>query len=162
MVEFEVGDRARRCPNGLTIHANHEADQRLGVGERFEDVFALIVQGGSADLDKSHVICTSIEDQLLQPSGIQRLLLWRNGRHGLEANPPRGRMIFELHGCSLLYIQLCGEKTSLRRPWFNCSTILSPRTFMTCCCASLQAGTAFSRSLRPWGVSRKGCDVTRH
>jgi hypothetical protein len=51
-----------RCPNGLSIQANHEADQGLGVGERLEDVLALIVQRGSADLDKPHVICTSIED----------------------------------------------------------------------------------------------------
>ena len=36
MVEFGVGDRASRCPNGLSIHANHEADQCLGVGERLQ------------------------------------------------------------------------------------------------------------------------------
>src|SRR5436190_11077480 len=112
MVEFVVGDRASRCANGLSIHANHEADECLGVGERLEDVFALIVQSGSADLDKSHVISTSIEDQLLQPSGIQRLLLGRNGRYGLEAKPLHGRVIFELHGCSLLYIQLYVQKKS--------------------------------------------------
>jgi hypothetical protein len=117
MVEFGVGDRASRCPNGLSIHANDEADKCLGVGERLEDVLALIVQSGSADLDKSHVISTSIEDQLLQPSGIQRLRLRRNGRYGLEANPLHGRVIFELHGCSLLYMQLCGKKNiSVRRP----------------------------------------------
>src|SRR5437588_258118 len=110
MVEFEVGDRASRSPNGLSIHANDEADQRLGVGERLEDVFSLVVQSRSADLDKSYVISASIEDQLLQPSGIQRLLLGRNGRYGLEANPLHGRVIFELHGCSLLYMQLCGER----------------------------------------------------
>src|SRR5436309_9541168 len=144
MVEFGVGDRASRCPNGLSIHANHEADKCLGVGERLEDVFALTVQSGSADLDKPHVISTSIEDQLLQPGGIQRLLLGRNGRYGLEANPLHGRVIFELHGCSLLYMQLCAEKNQLAAAplltrsmaWFNWSMSPSPRTFLTCCCAS--------------------------
>jgi len=80
VVEFSVGDRASRRPNGLSIHADHEANQCLGAGERLEDVFALIVQSGSADLDKSDVISASIEDQLLQPSGIQGLLLGRNGQ----------------------------------------------------------------------------------
>src|ERR1700716_2941718 len=138
MVEFGVGDRASRCPNGLSIHANHEADQCLGVGERLDDVFALVVQSGSADLDKSHVISASIEDQLLQPFGIQRLLLGRNGRYGLEANPLHGRVIFELHGCSLLYMQLYAEKNQLAAAslltrfvaWFNCSTNSSPSTFL--------------------------------
>src|SRR5438105_3857284 len=113
MVEFEVGDRASRSPNGLSIHANHEADQRLGVGERLEDVVSLVVQSRSADLDKPDVISTGIEDQLLQPSGIQRLPLGRNGRYGLEADPLHGRVIFELHGCSLLYMQLYGQKNQL-------------------------------------------------
>src|SRR5437868_6705094 len=100
MVEFAVGDRASRCATGLSIHASHDADQCLGVGERLEYVLALIVQSRSADLDKPHVISTSIEDQLLQPSGVQRLLLRWNS---LEVNPLHGRVIFELHGCSLLY-----------------------------------------------------------
>jgi hypothetical protein len=59
---------------------------------------ALFVQGGSADFHESHVIGTSIEDQLLQPSSIQRLLWGRNGRYGLEANLLHGRVIFEPHG----------------------------------------------------------------
>ena len=108
MVEFGVGDRASRCPNGLSIHANHETDQGPGVWERLEDVLALIVQSGSADLDKSDVISPRIEDELLQPSGIQRLRLRRNGRCGLEANALHGRVIFQLHGRTLLYMQLCG------------------------------------------------------
>src|SRR5436309_12333673 len=112
MVEFVVGDRASRCPNGLSIHANHEADKCLGVGERLEDVFALIVQSGSADLDKPHVISTSIEDQLLEPSGIQGLLRGRNGSCGLEANPLHGRMIFEPHGRCMLYMQLFWQKNT--------------------------------------------------
>src|SRR3954466_15112788 len=98
MVEFGVGDRASRRANGLSIHANHEADQCLGVGERLEDVLALILQSGSADLDKSHVISTRIEDQLLQPSGIQWLVPGWNGRDSLKLNPLYGRVIFELHG----------------------------------------------------------------
>src|SRR5438094_5277603 len=117
MVEFGVGDRASRRPNGLSIHANHEADKCLGGGERREDVSAVIVQSGSADLDKPHIISTSIEDQLLQPPGVQRLLLRRNGRYRLEVNPLHGRVIFELHACSLLYMQLYeGKNISLRRP----------------------------------------------
>jgi hypothetical protein len=82
------------------------------VGERPEDVFALIVQSGSADLDKPDVISASIKDQLLQPSGIQRFLFGRDGRYGLEANPLHGRVIFELHGCSL-DMQLCGKKNQV-------------------------------------------------
>jgi hypothetical protein len=98
VVKFEIGDRSSRSPDGLSIHANHEADERLGMGERLEDVFALIVQSGSADLDKPHVIRTSIKDQLFQPCGIQRLLLGRNGWYDLEANTLHGRVIFEFHG----------------------------------------------------------------
>ncbi|MGH7138635.1 MAG: hypothetical protein ACREHD_23060 [Pirellulales bacterium] len=41
------------------------------MGKRLEDVFALIVQSGPADLDKPHVISTSIKDQLFEPSGIE-------------------------------------------------------------------------------------------
>src|SRR5436309_14782693 len=112
MVEFVVGDRASRCPNGLSIHANHEADKCLGVGERLENVLALIVQSGSADLDKPHVISTSIEDQLLEPSGVQRLLLRRNG---LEVNPLHGRVIFELHDCSIVvYATMRAKKSACR------------------------------------------------
>src|SRR6185437_14090750 len=130
VVKFGVGDRASRRPDGLSIHANHEADQCLTVGERLEDVFSLVIQSGPPNLDKTDVIGASIEDQLLQPSGVQRLLRGRNGRYGLEANPLHGRMIFELHGCSLLYMQLCGTKNQLAPPalltrlmaWFNCST----------------------------------------
>src|SRR5437870_8127889 len=95
---------------------HHEADKCLGVWERLENVFALIVQSGSADLDKSHVISTSIEDQLLEPSGIQRLLRGRNGRHGLEANPLHGRVIFELHGAPCCICNHMGNKISLWRP----------------------------------------------
>ena len=115
VVEFGVGDRAGRCPNRLPVHANHETDQGLGVRECLEDVFPLIVQSGSADLDKPHVIGAGIEDQLLQPRGIQRLLRGRSGRYGLEANPPHGRVFFEVHGRSLLYVQLYGETISLSR-----------------------------------------------
>src|SRR5207249_11088364 len=89
-----------------------EAPKCLRVGERLEDVFALPDQSDAAELDKPHVISTSIEDQLLQPSGIQRLLLGRNGRYGLEVDPLHGRVIFELHGCSLLYMQLYLQKKS--------------------------------------------------
>src|SRR4029079_9133472 len=88
VMEFGVGDRAGRRPNGFSIHANHEADECLSVGERFEDVFSLIGQSGSADFDKPHVISTSIDDQLLQPSGIQRLLLGRIPNSTSVAIPP--------------------------------------------------------------------------
>src|SRR4051794_143037 len=50
VVEFEIRNRARRCPNRLSIHANHEADQCLSGRERPEDVFALVVQSASANL----------------------------------------------------------------------------------------------------------------
>jgi hypothetical protein len=82
------------------------------VGERLEDVFPLVVQSGPADLDKPHVIGPSLEDQLFQPSGIQRLLFRWNGSCGLEANPLHGRVIVEFHGCSLLYMQLYGENNA--------------------------------------------------
>jgi hypothetical protein len=97
------------------------------VGERLEDLVALIVQSGSANLEKFHVISTSIKDQLLQPSGIQRLLLGRKGRGRPVPHPLHGRVFFELHGRSLLYMQLCGQKNhpagaslSIRfMAWFN-------------------------------------------
>src|SRR6185437_1850063 len=124
-------------PDGLSIHANHEADQCLAVGERLEDVFSLVIQSGPPNLDKTDVIGASVEDQLLQPSGIQRLLRGRNGRYGLEANTLHGRMIFELHGAPCCICNYVAKKLPCGRPfatrfmaWFNCSTNLSPRTFL--------------------------------
>jgi hypothetical protein len=77
------------------------------------DVFALIIQSGSADLDKSNVISASIEDQLLQPGGIQRLVVGRNGRFSLEANPLHGWMIFKFHGRSFYCIcNYMGKKSA--------------------------------------------------
>jgi hypothetical protein len=67
------------------------------VREGLEDVFPLVVQGRSADLDKAHVIGASIKDQLLQPPAIQWLPPGRNGVQDLEANPLHGRVIFEFH-----------------------------------------------------------------
>ncbi len=75
---------------------------------------------------------------MLQPSGIQRLLRGRNGRHALEANPLHGRMFFDLHVRSLFDIQLCDKKDQtaagvwLTRfvAWFNRSTNLSPKNLL--------------------------------
>ena len=72
--KMKVGEQLRFFAE-LKGLPSREADKRLGMGERVENVLALIVQSGSADLDKSHVIGASIKDQLLQPAGIQRLVL---------------------------------------------------------------------------------------
>jgi hypothetical protein len=71
VVEFQVGDRPGRAADWLPIHPADEAQERLGGRKEAQDILALIVKGGSVDLDQSSVVRPAIEAELTQPAGIQ-------------------------------------------------------------------------------------------
>src|SRR5207302_11167796 len=73
MVEFEVGNRARRAADRLAIHSTDKTQKRFCSRKVTENVVALVVECRPADLDQPDIIGPAIEAQLAEPGGVEHL-----------------------------------------------------------------------------------------
>ena len=63
MMEFQVGDRARRAANRLTVHLADDANETFGPGINLQYVSPLVVQFGSRDRHESNIVDPRVETQ---------------------------------------------------------------------------------------------------
>jgi hypothetical protein len=75
-VEFEIGDGAGWRADVFPVHAANDTDERSGSGKDVFNFGFLIGNFWPVPLNKTHIVGTSIQAQLPEPSCIKDLIGW--------------------------------------------------------------------------------------